>query len=341
MNRTTGIIFLLPVFFTFSIQAQNNGNMTREDYIAAYREIAVKEMKRTGIPASITLAQGILESGNGNSRLAKKANNHFGIKCHDWTGRTIREDDDKRNECFRRYRNADHSYTDHSDFLTSRSRYSFLFGLEPTDYKGWAKGLKTAGYATSKTYDKALIRIIEEYRLYELDQGIMTAARKERDRKDRIFASESGSSTRKIHYNNRIKFVYAQSGDRLNTITDEFFMMSWQLTKYNEFPRNESLQEGDIVYLQPKRNRAAIGNDRHIVNEGETMHDISQLYGIKLEKLYKKNQMEVGEEPLAGQELSLRRKIKKEDKPLIRISDIKIREVKDHEEEMQFEFDPA
>jgi flagellum-specific peptidoglycan hydrolase FlgJ len=155
------ITTFIAVLLVLNLWGQNKRKITRSEYIETYKGLAMTEMRRTGIPASITLAQGILESGNGNSTLAVKANNHFGIKCHDWNGPSIKQDDDRKNECFRKYRNPEKSYKDHSDFLTGRSRYAFLFDLKPDDYKAWARGLKKAGYATSSSYASALIKIIE------------------------------------------------------------------------------------------------------------------------------------------------------------------------------------
>ncbi|WP_242202585.1 glucosaminidase domain-containing protein [Aestuariivivens insulae] len=144
-----------------------------EQYIDTYKDIAKTEMELYGIPASITLAQGILESGSGKGRLSVEANNHFGIKCHDWTGKKIYHDDDRRQECFRKYKDAKYSFRDHSLFLTQRKRYSALFDLKKHDYRGWAKGLRAAGYATDKKYPQKLISLIERYKLYEYDKGIL------------------------------------------------------------------------------------------------------------------------------------------------------------------------
>jgi flagellum-specific peptidoglycan hydrolase FlgJ len=170
MKKISFLIFFLSLKILAFGQSINT---QYEEYIAKYLAIAKKEMKLHGIPASITLAQGLLESGAGQSKLAKKANNHFGIKCHnDWKGRKFRHDDDKRKECFRKYGNAKHSFKDHSLFLTSKSRYAFLFDLKTIDYKGWAKGLKQAGYATDPNYPAKLIKIIEDYKLYKYDKNI-------------------------------------------------------------------------------------------------------------------------------------------------------------------------
>ena len=167
---------LFSVFLSLAAAAQNGRKMTRKEYIDTYKELAMREMVNTRIPASITLAQGILESGDGNSTLARKANNHFGIKCHDWKGKRVKYDDDKRNECFRKYKSVEESYKDHSEFLSTRYRYAFLFDYEQYDYKAWAKGLKKAGYATSPTYSKALIKLIEENELYVYDQQVLAKA---------------------------------------------------------------------------------------------------------------------------------------------------------------------
>src|SRR5690554_2510023 len=167
MKNLLALLFLI----TFSFSASGNTpKISLEKYIETWKDVAISQMHSHGVPASITLAQGILESGFGNSDLAVKANNHFGIKCHDWKGESFLKDDDKRNECFRKYKNAAQSFEDHSHFLTGRSRYAFLFDLDVTNYKGWAKGLKQAGYATNPSYDKRLIDLIERYDLDQYDK---------------------------------------------------------------------------------------------------------------------------------------------------------------------------
>ncbi|MDG5489950.1 glucosaminidase domain-containing protein [Psychroserpens sp. SPM9] len=151
----------------------NSSLNSTEIYILKYNAIAMDEMRTSKIPASITLAQGILESGSGKGRLSVEANNHFGIKCHGWTGKKIYHDDDKSQECFRKYDYAFSSFEDHSEFLTGRSRYANLFKLRPDDYKGWAKGLRAAGYATDKKYPQKLISLIERYQLYKYDDMVL------------------------------------------------------------------------------------------------------------------------------------------------------------------------
>ena len=175
LNLFFSWLLLLMVFSTpvFS-QAYDKPSQSVLDYIDQYRSLAIEEMRRTGIPASITLAQGIFESGAGTSRLAKEANNHFGIKCKkEWAGPSISHTDDQRNECFRKYASAADSYRDHSDFLRTRPHYAPLFKLDPSDYKGWAHGLKRAGYATSHTYPQSLLRVIETYQLYQFDRAVL------------------------------------------------------------------------------------------------------------------------------------------------------------------------
>ncbi len=190
-----------------------------EAYIKKYRKIAIKEMRRYGVPASITLAQGILESGSGNSRLAKKGRNHFGIKCtSDWHGRTIREDDDKKDECFRKYRKAKHSYRDHSEFIATKKRYEFLFELDKRDYKAWAAGLKKAGYATNPNYPSLLINLIEKYDLEKYDKrGARRMIRREErnteDQKDKNSEDQKGGNA---------KYHLVESGDTMYSIAKKY-----------------------------------------------------------------------------------------------------------------------
>jgi len=326
-----------------SVYSQTAKKTTRQEYIDTYKELAVEEMKRTGIPASITLAQGILESGDGNSRLARKANNHFGIKCHDWKGRKIRHDDDHNNECFRKYKSVYDSYRDHSEFLTSKQRYASLFTLEPTDYKGWAEGLKKAGYATSRDYHKALVKIIEENRLYALDQGVEISG----EAGTRLAVAGGAGKTisgRKIYEKNRIKYIIANKCDTYSGISEELGMLPWELKKYNELTEVTKIDSGQILYIQPKRNKAKAGKKTHIVKEGETMYYISQLYGIKLDVLYRKNLMKKGTEPEVLQKLQLRKGLKGAKVPMeYKFKELKEKEDKKtelkEEEEIIFEFD--
>jgi LysM repeat protein len=280
--------------------------LTREEYILEYRDLAMAEMLRTGIPASIKLAQGLLESDNGNSTLARKGNNHFGIKCHsDWRGRKMYHDDDARNECFRRYKSAYDSYMDHSDFLMYKSRYAFLFDLEITDYKGWAKGLKKAGYATSRKYADLLIRIIEDNELHNYD---LIALEEYDPEEDVDLTYEDDGATRPILMNNRIDYIIVKPGDSFESLNEELRLLDFELFKYNNLSPDSSLQPGEILYLQPKRNRAEVGKDFHILKKGESLYDISQIYGVKLDKLYQKNNLEPGAKVEPGTRIHLRKR---------------------------------
>lgn len=291
-------------------------SIERKDYINQYKDLAIREMKRSRIPASITLAQALLESNNGNSTLARKANNHFGIKCHsNWTGAKIYHDDDRRNECFRVYKTVYESYIDHSDFIANGVRYQFLFDLKTTDYKGWAKGLQKAGYATSKTYAHLLVKIIEDNQLYVYDNpeysvsGITDATII--DTQQVVLGDvdnfKINLNKHVVRERNRIDYIIVKEGDTFESITEEFGMLPFELYKYNEVDKSAKLTVGQVLYLQPKRNKAEVGNDFHEVKEGETMYFISQLYGIKLKKLYEKNLMDEGAEPKTGQKIWLRK----------------------------------
>lgn len=286
----------------------------RKTYINNYAELAVREMNRSGIPASITLAQALLESDNGNSTLAQKANNHFGIKCHNsWKGGKVYHDDDKRNECFRKYNSVYDSYRDRSDFIVRGQRYASLFDIKPTDYKAWARGLQKAGYATSRTYASMLVKIIEDNQLYVFDRGGSLSDISDdyvSDTEEVVLADVDNfkiyTEKHQVYSKNRIDYIVVKGGDTFKSITEEFGMLPWELYKYNEIDEDQKLHEGQILYIQPKRNRAEHGFDFHEVKEGETMYSISQMYGVKVNKLYEKNLMDEGTEPNVGQKLWLR-----------------------------------
>ena len=283
-------------------------------------------MRRTGIPASITLAQGIIESDCGHSSLAREANNHFGIKCHnDWTGPTIRHDDNRRNECFRKYSRAEESFYDHSDFLKSGSRYGFLFSYNSTDYKAWAHGLKKAGYATNPDYANMLIRTIEDNNLWYFDRGYEVAVTpmQSNDTIKRLHGNYSTDSSKKvitlstgnqavlarpprIQENNRIQYIIVKDGDTKEKLENEFQLLKWELSKYNELKNDFTLTAGQILYLQPKRDRSEPGKEYYTAVTGDTMYLISQRFGIKLKKLYEMNRMVEGTEPEAGKKIWLR-----------------------------------
>lgn len=282
-------------------------NLTTEEYIAKYKDIALREMKIYGIPASITLAQGILESNNGNSVLATKANNHFGIKCTStWNGKTYNYDDDKKNECFRKYNNAEDSYIDHSEFLRGRPHYASLFELDRTDYVGWANGLKKAGYATNPKYPQLLINLIERYHLHAFDSKGKNAPLERTEPPVLADKKEQEKTENDISVNNRVKYVTVEKGQSLKTIAKENNLTLWNLLKYNDLEKNSTVNAGDKIYIHPKRRK---GNEKyHVVKEGETMRLISQVEGVKLKLLYKRNKMERGMEPATGEKLYLRGK---------------------------------
>ena len=304
---------LLLAFSTFGQK------MTRAEYIEKYAETAVREMKATGIPASITLAQGCLESGNGNSTLAREANNHFGIKCHNnWKGKTVRHDDDEKAECFRKYASADESYRDHSDFLRYRDRYASLFNLEPGDYKGWAYGLQKAGYATARTYAASLIKIIEENELYlydKLDKEAMESLPPTPSQAEfsTVFKPHPGhklytaSLYREIHTTNGVAYIIAQEGDTYRGLAREYNLFRSELLRFNDRRRDKTLHAGETVYLEAKKNESARNLDKHVVEEGETMRSLAQRYAVKMKRLYKYNDMKPGTEPEAGTILNLRK----------------------------------
>lgn len=308
------IIPVVLFLICLNLQGQSLNSGKRLEYFREYYNLAIEEMIRSGVPASITLAQGALESGDGNSRLARQGNNHFGIKCHDdWTGRTIKHNDDRRNECFRKYKSVEDSYRDHSDFLSASQRYAFLFEMDPTDYKAWAKGLKKAGYATSRDYAHSLIRIIEDYNLQQYD---LIALNKAPSQGPSYYASAS-SVQRQILENNRVKYVITREGDSFQSLSAELDKLDWELPRYNNLTLRDSLEAGRVIYLQPKRNKAAMGNKSHTIKDEETMYDISQLYAIKLERLYNLNNIPYGTEPETGTVLQLRRAVKTSNEPVI------------------------
>ncbi len=290
---------------------------TRAAYIARYADIAVREMKATGIPASITLAQGCLESGDGNSTLATQANNHFGIKCHGWKGKTVRHTDDAPDECFRSYDSAEASFRDHSDFLRYRDRYATLFNLEPTDYKGWAYGLQKAGYATAQTYAASLIRIIEDYELYlydQLDESAREALPPTPSEAEFSIKLKQLPGyvyqiplNRELRTTNGVTYIVALEGDTYAQLAREYNLFKRELLRFNDLKREAPIHAGERVYINAKKNESAPHLDKHVVEAGETLRDLSQRYAVKLKKLYRYNAMEPGTEPEPGTILNLRK----------------------------------
>lgn len=288
-------LLLVALISTFA----KGEKISTAEYIKAYKSTAIKEMKAYKIPASITLAQGVLESGSGNSDLASKANNHFGIKCHrDWDGRKVYHDDDEKNECFRAYDDPKESFRDHSLFLKNRSRYAFLFEKDITDYKGWAKGLKKAGYATNPKYPQLLIKIIEEHKLYQYDSDDF-------DDEEEILEIDLSAALIRTS-SNRVKYITIKEGDTFENLAYETENNPEDLLDYNELNYDAQIKVGDILYIQPKKRKSARDFKVHVAKKGETMYSISQKYAVKLKYLYKRNNLKIGHKPKAGDRIKLR-----------------------------------
>ena len=288
-------LFLILIISCLTLQAQTRSKQY-ENYIKKYRELAVEEMKKYHIPASITLAQGLLESGAGQSTLARKSNNHFGIKCgSDWRGKTVSHDDDARGECFRAYKHPKESYEDHSKFLAGRPRYASLFKLKITDYKGWARGLKKAGYATNPRYADQLIGIIELYELHKYDE------------KNYLKWIKKNPNPHQTYIANDLLYIVVRAGDSWKSISKEFDISQKKLRKYNDLYKGYALQVGDILYLEKKNKKADKEHIVHVLRAGESMYSVSQKYGIRLKNLYKMNKMDADDPaPEVGTILRLR-----------------------------------
>lgn len=278
MKRTARtIILVLAATAAISFVARGDAY---QKYIETYGGMAVEQQQLHGIPASITLAQGLLESNAGRSRLATYGNNHFGIKCHNtWTGDTMLRNDDSRNECFRVYDKAEDSFNDHSRFLL-RERYASLFKLDPLDYTAWAKGLKKCGYATDPNYASRLTAIIERYALYVYDSD---AGRNAEENaafiQSTLAASHPVRRTRGIHY------VIAAPGDTYKTIAKEFNVDVKKLLEYNDVHRNRTIKDWEEVYLEPKLADAPSDLKTIVIGEGESIHSVSQRLGVSMKTL--------------------------------------------------------
>ena len=290
-----GVFWALFPFFYGELRAQSYRSEETIAYIDAYYVIAVQEMLDYKIPASITLAQGILESGSGRSELAKNANNHFGIKCtSDYSGDRYLKDDNIKDDCFRVYLHAEESYRDHSIFLTTRKHYSGLFELDITDYKGWAKGLKEAGYATNPQYPELLIAVIEQNRLYEYDVDPEKYLKKEEQDSDKLvipFKREVAEQESVLVEKNRINgvnCVLVKPGDTFYGLSRKYEISIENLKKYNDFPNDYVLKAGEYIFLQKKKRRYE-DQKYHEVRKGETLLPISQKYGVRKRSLMRKN----------------------------------------------------
>lgn len=313
MNRFVAFVLSSCLWVATLAQAPPE-KLTRKEYIHLYKDIAIEEMNIYHIPASITLAQGILESGNGNSTLARKANNHFGIKCHrGWNGKTYHMDDDARDECFRKYSSPYESFKDHSIFLSTRDRYAFLFDLDIYDYKAWAHGLKRAGYATNPHYPKLLIKLIDENELYTFDQfynGRVLAQAQNTyqpppSSEDDFVPITIGAANREVFENNGVKYILAREDDSFYKIAQDFNIYTWQVYRYNDLKKKDPIAKGEIIYLEKKRKKA--NSKIHIVQPGETLHDIAQMYAVRMKKICKYNSLDKDAQLYPNQQIKLRK----------------------------------
>ena len=326
MKNLRQIVLTFALLAVTTASAEGQQKLTREAYILKYKPLAVEQMDIYGIPASIKLAQALFESDNGNSRLAREANNHFGIKCKsNWTGQTISHTDDAPDECFRKYPSVEESYRDHSEFLDKSARYQDLFKLDPTDYKGWAHGLQKAGYATNPQYAQQLIKIIEDYQLFLLDEGqdvriaenaapveepvaepIPSASPADMVDVDNYSVSIQGrNGGHTVYRNNGSLFIVVRNGDKLESVASEFRVSPKKLVKYNDLDIHSNVKTGDMIYIRPKAKRSSNGKMIHVARDGETLHSISQMYGIRLKSLCNINRRSRDSQVTEGQQIRL------------------------------------
>jgi len=345
------LILFFCLFLSLAGHAQRE---KAEAYINTYKELAISEMLRIGVPASITLAQGILESQFGESDLVKTSNNHFGIKCKtEWTGPKTYHDDDEKGECFRVYASAQESYMDHSDFLKTRPHYAFLFKLDPTDYDGWAKGLKKAGYATSPTYPQQLLKVINDYNLQQY--SLLALARQTNDapatntaatvnntlgttapietknpvpfEKESIEVNQPAANvttptvTKKpvtypqgIFSINHVKVIYGTGGTSLLSLAGQYDIPLSKLLEYNDLTEMDVLDMDRLIFIEKKLKKGSI--EFHTVATGETLHDICQAEGIRLDNLLEYNNLKKGAAFSAGEKVWLHAPSATASKPL-------------------------
>jgi hypothetical protein len=329
------ILIFIGVFF-FAVKGWGQDTATVQQYIATYKDLAISEMLRTGMPASIKLAQGIHETQAGTSELVRKSNNHFGLKCKStWTGESVSHDDDARGECFRKYNKAEDSYKDQSDYLKGTPRYAFLFQLDPTDYEDWARGLKKAGYATNPRYAQILIKLIEDYHLN--DYTLIALGRKQEEQENVAIKTNEvqGKSVQKESLPveekkadqqtgvpeqivqkplypdgefriNETRVIYAKAGTPFLSIANLYNLALARIFDFNDMPQQESVDKDQLVFLQRKRRTG--NNDFHVVQPGETLFDIAQNEALRLENLMEYNMLREGQQPAIGEKLYLRTK---------------------------------
>lgn len=312
INFKLVLLLAFLVLMPFAVQAQKRSPKV-EAYIHKYKSTAIQEMKAYKIPASITLAQGILESGSGESQLAKKSNNHFGIKCgKSWKGKKTYHKDDGPNDCFRVYQSPMESYRDHSTFLANGSRYAFLFDLNIRDYKGWAKGLKKAGYATAPSYANQLITLIETYELYQYDSAKSAKISKSNEKWFRVRKGRKSAEAalkpinpHEVFLNNDLVYVVARTGDTFEDLSREFGIGTRKLIKYNELHAGYTLESGDVIYLRTKRKKS-LTKTIYKVRSGDSVHTISQALGVKMKSIYKLNKKDFNYIPQVGDVLRVK-----------------------------------
>lgn len=325
--RNSRIILLLMCLMA-GIAGRAQDDATIRQYIDNYKDLAILEMQRTGVPASIKLAQGIHETMAGTSDLVRRSNNHFGIKCKsNWTGESVSHDDDARGECFRKYSSSMDSYKDHSNFLKGSSRYAPLFNLDPLDYKEWAYGLKKAGYATNPRYPQVIIRLIEDYHLQDyslIALGKMAPADGEQFAK---VSADVNTPVAAVARNaepvtvieeeqpdypsgefriNDTKVIYARKGTSLLAIAQQYNIPLARIFEFNEMEKTESLEADQLIYLQRKRKTG--DNEFHRVKPGETLQDIARKEAIRLEALLEYNYLAINNRPAPGEQLYLHKK---------------------------------
>ncbi len=323
---------LLSTLSAAQAQPRRTNRLTREEYIDRYKSIAVAQMERYGIPASITMAQGILESDSGNSRLSLESNNHFGIKCkRNWTGLKVYHDDDAKDECFRAYESVEASYHDHAVFLDTQPRYDSLFAYSATDYKSWARGLKAAGYATAPDYAQRLVRLIESHKLYLLDQPdgerLYASGVRGKSDPDEWFSSQSSVSGHgtlfdpdnfrvtinahegyNVYATNGVHYVLAKENDTFESIGKKFRISAGNLRKFNDLKRSRRVQPaaGDVIYIERKKAGWGGNARQHICREGETAHAVGQSYAIRTRSLEKLNRLKKGVRLESGREIRIK-----------------------------------
>ena len=305
---------------------------TREEYIDRYKHIAVEQMERYGIPASITMAQGILESDSGNSLLALRSNNHFGIKCKsNWRGERVYHDDDAKGECFRAYPTVEASYYDHAEFLDSQPRYDSLFAYASDDYKSWARGLKAAGYATAPDYAQRLVRIIEENQLFLLDRpdGARLYASRYGLKRDpeEWFSSQSSVETPavstaidpdnyrvtinahegyNVYVTNGVHYILAKEKDSFENIGSKFRISAGNLRRFNDLKDKKAQPlPGEVVYIERKKKRWEGNARHHICREGETAYSVAQSYGIRMRSIERLNDLKKNQTLEKGRQIRI------------------------------------